>query len=60
MNAEFCPPVEKLAFPIITAGEMDVPGVHTEPLPEIVKELTKSATFQDVADHLPDIAMIQR
>ncbi len=60
VNAEFCPPVEKLAFPIITAGEMDVPGVHTEPLPEIVKALTKSATFQDVADHLPDIAMIQR
>jgi len=59
VNAYFCPPVEKLAFPIITEGEMDLPGIHAEPLLEIVKVLTESTTFQDVANNLPDMAMIQ-
>jgi len=55
VNAEFCPPMENLAFPIITAGEMDLPGIYSEPLPEVVRILTENATFQDVADNLPDI-----
>jgi transglutaminase-like putative cysteine protease len=32
INAEFCPPMEKLAFPIITDGEADLPEIWTEPL----------------------------
>jgi len=55
VNAEFCPPMENLAFPIITEGEMDLPGIYSEPLPEVVRALTENATFQDVADNLPDI-----
>lgn len=56
--AKFCPPKEQLAFDIIHAGEADVPGIFTEPLPVVVEVLEKAGTYQEVADHLPDIANI--
>ena len=34
--AEFCPPTEKLAFPIINAGESDLDGILSEPLPTVI------------------------
>jgi len=55
VDAQFCPPVEKLAFPIITEGEMDLQGIYAEPLPEVIKVLRESQSFLDVANHLPDI-----
>jgi len=55
VGAQFCPPVEKLAFPIITEGEADLPGIYAEPLPAVVQALCENKTWQDVADHLPDI-----
>ena len=53
--AEFCPPVEKLAFPIITSGESDFPEIWSEPLSVIIDVLEQSKTYQQVADNLPDI-----
>lgn len=32
VSTEFCPPVEKLAFPIVTQGEADLPEIWAEPL----------------------------
>ncbi|EGG92969.1 putative lipoprotein [gamma proteobacterium IMCC1989] len=58
INAEFCPPMEKLAFPIITDGEADLPEIWAEPLPIIIDVLTQRTTFQDVADHLPDVDLL--
>jgi hypothetical protein len=55
--AEFCPPIEKLAFPIITQGEADLPEIWAEPLPVVIEVLTKRKTYQQVADNLPDIAL---
>lgn len=55
VNAQFCPPEEKLAFPIITAGEADLAEIWAEPLSEVVDALTNNHTFQEVADNLPDI-----
>jgi transglutaminase-like putative cysteine protease len=55
VDAQFCPPVEKLAFPIITEGEADLPGIYAEPLPVVVQALCENKTWQDVADHLPEI-----
>ncbi|MCG8619542.1 MAG: acetate/propionate family kinase [Desulfobacterales bacterium] len=55
VNAEFCPPEERLAFPIITEGEADFPEIWPEPLPVVIKVLTSSLTYQDVAENLPDI-----
>lgn len=55
--AEFCPPVEKLAFPIISNGEADLPDIWAEPMPDIIQLLTSAKNYQDVADNLPDIAL---
>jgi transglutaminase-like putative cysteine protease len=60
VNAEFCPPVEKLAFPIITDGEADLPEIWAEPLAIIANTLTQRKTFQDVANNLPDIVLVNR
>ncbi|MGB7416911.1 MAG: transglutaminase family protein [Thermosynechococcaceae cyanobacterium] len=55
--ADFCPPTEKLAFAIITAGEADLPEIWAEPLPVIIKALTTYTTFKEVAENLPDIEL---
>lgn len=55
LNGEFCPPVEKLPFSIVEAGEADLPEIWAEPLPIVVKALTEADTYQDVADNLPDV-----
>lgn len=57
VSAEFCPPVEKLAFPIVTTGEADLPEIWAEPLPVVTEVLIASQTYQDVADNLPDIEL---
>ena len=57
VSAEFCPPVEKLAFPIATPGEADLPEIWAEPLPVVTEVLIASQTYQDVADNLPDIEL---
>lgn len=57
MDARFCPPVEKLAFPIINEGETDLPGIHADPLPELVEVLTYHSTWREVAENLPDIEL---
>ena len=58
VSAEFCPPVERLAFSIVTVGEADFPEIWAEPLPAVTEVLTKSATYQEVADNLPDVEII--
>ncbi len=55
VDAGFCPPLEKLAFPIASNEEQDIPGRWSEPLPEVVKALTAYATIQEVYANLPDI-----
>lgn len=55
VEADFCPPSEKLAFPIVDDLERDIPGIRAEPLPEVVKALTENATVELVYQHLPDL-----
>jgi len=55
VDAQFCPPGEKLAFPIITEGEANFPDIYAEPLPVVVQALTENKTWQEVADNLSDI-----
>ena len=57
VDAQFTPPIEKLAFPIVTKGELDLPEVWTEPLPEVIKALEKGKDYLDVAENLPDIQL---
>lgn len=55
ISAEFIPPLERLAFEIVSASEMDIHGIWAEPLPGIVDALTQNATVEQVYDNLPDI-----
>lgn len=58
ISAEFCPPVEKLAFPIATQGEADLPEIWAEPLPVVIQALKQYKTIQEVANNLPDVELI--
>lgn len=60
VKAEFCPPVEKLAFPIITHGESDLPEIWTEPLPIITQVLESKNTYNEVAENLPDVVLFTK
>lgn len=53
--AEFTPPIEKLAFPILNAGEQDLPGIRHAPMPSVIRALTENKTVDDVHAHLPDV-----
>lgn len=59
VNAQFCPPFEKLAFPIHDAGECDFREIWPEPLPMIVAILTEYETIEQVYQNLPDIEVIK-
>jgi transglutaminase-like putative cysteine protease len=58
VQAEFCPPVEKLAFPIAVAGEADLPEIWPEPLPVAVRVLEASKDYVEVSENLPDILLL--
>lgn len=58
VSAEFCPPIEKLAFPIVTQGEANLPEIWAEPLSVITELLTKCTTYQEVTDNLPDVELV--
>jgi len=58
VTAEFLPPVERLAFPIVHAGEQDLPEIWAEPLAVVVQALTENRTVEEVCDNLPDIDLL--
>ena len=58
VQAEFCPPLEKLAFPIVIDGEADLPEIWPQPLELVVKALKQGLNYRDVADNLPDIELL--
>jgi len=55
VDAQFCPPQERLAFVLDEYGEYDLPGIYSEPMPAVVDTLTTYTTFREVYDHLPDV-----
>ena len=55
VNADFCPPTEKLAFTVSTTGEMTLPEIWAEPLAVVMSVLEKSLTWAQVAENLPDV-----
>lgn len=60
VNAEFSPPVENLAYPIVSQGEADLPEIWAKPLSIVIKTLTTNKSYLDVAEHLPDIELIKQ
>jgi len=57
VSADFCPPTERLAFPIVTAGEADLPEIWAEPITPVLDVLLSKKTYREVADNLPDIQL---
>jgi len=55
VEAQFCPPKEKLAFSIQFASEVDYSEILPEPLPEVISVLEKYESYIDVLENLPDI-----
>ncbi|OGU16416.1 MAG: Cro/Cl family transcriptional regulator [Geobacteraceae bacterium GWC2_53_11] len=58
VDAQFCPPVERLAFPTNDKLEADLPEIWPEPLPVVIKVLSGYATVEEVFDNLPDVELI--
>lgn len=56
--AEFCPPIEKLAFPIVTPGEADFPEIWARPLSIVIESLMAAKSYLDVANNLPDVELL--
>lgn len=59
VDAQFCPPTEKLAFPIQFPGEADLPEIWPEPLPSVVDVLMTHKSYSSVWENLPDIELIK-
>jgi len=54
VDAQFNPPVEKLAFKI-GKNEFNLPNIYGEPLEMVVKTLEKYKTYNEMINHFPDI-----
>ena len=55
VQAEFCPPIEKLAFPIIDPGESDLPTVYAQPLPVVIEAMLMATDVEQLYRNLPDM-----
>lgn len=55
VDAQFCPPQERLAFAIRETDEADLPGILAEPLLQVLEVLTEYDTVEEVYAHLPDM-----
>lgn len=54
VDAQFDPPHEKLAWPIVIEGEGNFQEIWANPLPEVVAVLQGYDTWEEVRAHLPD------
>ena len=55
VTAEFRPPVEMLAFPVVEAAERNFTEIWIEPLSLVVRVLSQNKTVEQVFENLPDI-----
>lgn len=59
IDAQFCPPLERLAFALNDQGEVDLPEIWPEPLPVVIQVLSDYATVADVHENLPDVELLR-
>ena len=55
VDAQFTPPLERLAFSTSGRLEVDIQGVWAEPLPVVTRALTRNSTYMGVYQNLPDV-----
>jgi transglutaminase-like putative cysteine protease len=56
VNAQFNPPIEKLAFEL-GENEFDLPKIYKEPLSVVIQTLERYKTYKDMINNLPDIEL---
>jgi transglutaminase-like putative cysteine protease len=55
VDAQFTPPLERLAFTIEIPGEADLPGFHADPKSAVLDVLGRYNSVAAVAGNLPDV-----
>lgn len=55
VDAQFRPPLEQLAFAMVTEGEMLFDELYAQPHPRVVTVLTSCKTWDEVYRNLPDL-----
>ena len=60
VDAQFTPPVERLAFSPAADGEADFPEIWTDPLPIVVETLQSHSSAASVLRNLPDVCLASR
>lgn len=59
VDAQFTPPVERLAWSAFDTGEFDFSGRYAEPIPQVVGCLTQSKSYAEVYANLPDALALE-
>jgi len=59
VKADFVPPLEQLAFPILIDGEVDLPEIWAKPLNEVMQVLDNGKDYLQVSENFPDIQIIK-
>ncbi len=58
VDAQFCPPQEKLAFNLVMPGEADLRQVWHAPMPEVIAALKANHTYAELLENLPDVELV--
>ncbi|HEY0962028.1 MAG TPA: transglutaminase family protein [Pseudomonadales bacterium] len=59
VDAQFTPPVERLAWAAFDTGEFDFSGRYAEPIPAVVGCLTACNSYAQVYANLPDALVLE-
>ena len=59
INTQFCPPRERLAWPVEADGEVDYPEIWADTMPIISECHNGYVGFKEISGNFPDCAMIQ-
>jgi Transglutaminase-like superfamily len=57
IDAQFAPPVEKLAFSIRLNGEANFQNILAEPLPIVIEALQRCSKWDEMLRNLPDVPL---
>jgi transglutaminase-like putative cysteine protease len=57
VDAQFTPPVERLAFAVQLPGERNLAGMHAEPLAAVCDVLRRYDSVDEVVANLPDVLL---
>lgn len=58
VDAQFTPPIERIAYKVSLKGEADLPEIWPEPLDCVVEALRAFKTWDSLFDNLPDIELL--